>query len=230
MKFKKIAGFSLIEVMVAMGIMSLVAVGYMHLTQQRAKEERTQRINAGIEDFVENVQGLISTLGSCKASFKDARFDTTQSMEIAEIKNSLGIPIYMKNHLHPEGLFQLQSIKIEDIKSTIRDGDETVARLVMSIEKKGAIFGASQIKKGIDLFVSLNEDGSVKDCGPLALMGQLQKPQEISVGDGVTEELIEKAIKDNPELQLAKDMLKNMQENQKKLLRAQESLNELEHH
>jgi prepilin-type N-terminal cleavage/methylation domain-containing protein len=224
----KTAGFTLIEVMVAMGIMSLVAVGYMHITQQRAKEERTQRINKEIEVFTSNVRNLFSTHGSCKSTFENIRIVNKNSISIPEIKNGVGVSIYSDTHAHTGGLFELTGLNLEEIKSSIEQGNETMGTLNIGFQKKGSILGASLVKRGIEIYFYLNDDGSVQACSPLSMLNEAPKAPSIPSGVPVEvdEEMLEKAIKDNPELQYAKEMLKQMQENQNKLLKLQENLHD----
>jgi prepilin-type N-terminal cleavage/methylation domain-containing protein len=228
MSFKNESGFTLPEVLMAMAIMSVVALGYMHLTQQRAKDERTKRVNEEITIFLADVRGLLSTRDSCKSTFAQTRILNTNPISIPAIKNSVGVEIYSNSHFHREGLFEISALTLEDIKSSGAIGSETIATLNITFERKGAILATPQITRGMELFFQLDDNGSIIDCSLLAQMGQTKAPPSLSIGDGATEKLIQEATRDNPELQYAQELLRNMQENQKRLLEAQERLRELD--
>jgi len=231
MIYKKIPnGFTLPEVLIAMGIMSMVALGYMHLTQQRANDERTKRVNEEITIFLADVRGLLSTRNSCKSTFENTRIRSTKPISLSAIKNSVGFEIYSNSHNHREGLFQVSALTLEDFKSSSAIVGETIATLIITIERKGAILGTPQITRGMELFFQLDKDGSILDCNLLAQMGRNRESFGFSISDGTTEKILQEASRDDPNLKIAQELLKNMHENQKRLIEAKERLQEFDNY
>lgn len=164
LKLKNTEGFSLIEVMIAVGMLSVVALGMMQLSEMKAKQDRTSRINSEIDSFMLDLKGLLGSPGYCLKSVENQVFTNDTGLEFKAIKTPIGRVRYSVGETYLNGSFKLSALEFQNFMAETSDGRDGVATLKVSFEKQGKIYGARQVSRTVEMFILRDESKKIEDC------------------------------------------------------------------
>ncbi len=164
LKLQNSNGFTLIEVMIAVGMLSVVALGLMQLSEMKSKQDRTSRINSDIDTFMIDLKGLLGSPGYCFKSVENQVFSSERGLKFSAIKTPIGRIRYSVGGVYANGSFMLSDLEFQNFTPETADERDGVATLKVSFEKQGKIYGASQVSRTIEMFVLRDENKKVEDC------------------------------------------------------------------
>jgi|GEM_PF-4741253 len=167
---KRNQGFSLIEVIVVMGILSIAAYAFMHLSQMKAKERRTQRANEELKTYFDNIEGLLKRGPYCVASLQEIKIDVDllkPEYPFSAIKTPADFSKYELGETL-ESLIVLDKLLLAELIPANEERSHYLASIQVGFRKKGQVYGGKSIKKSVDLEIILNEEGKVTGCWPLS--------------------------------------------------------------
>ena len=237
LKLQKPNGFSLIEVMIAVGMLSVVALGLMQLSEMKAKQERTSRINSEIDTFMVDLKGLLGSPGYCLKSLENQTFSDQRGLKFDSIKTPIGRIRYSVGEVYANGSFMISGLEFENFMPETEDERDGVATLKVSFEKQGKIHGASQVSRTIEMFIVRDVNRKIEDCYTVGstVPTIASRKQHDGLGDVTQDDIkqfiqaqeaeapvpnkeeINKLVKENPNL-------KKMQEITNQILKANEEM------
>jgi hypothetical protein len=155
------AGFSLAEVMVAAGLVGVVSLGVMHLTNNIHRGQATAETKM---EEIEIRRIITSTLSDSLACL-----NTLNGIEIGSnfntIRNSANTPIFQVNNVYGNRALKLISMRTVDKNVTYADGTRGVDIVVQLAKMKQLAMGADNLRFSIDLRVTAeNETAPITAC------------------------------------------------------------------
>lgn len=161
-------GFSLIEVMIAFGLLSVVAMGYMQLTTHQAKQTRTQRIAEAQDELIANLRGFLGHESVCRASFQDIRITPNSSEPVTDIRTPAGAILLESGQTYHEGHIKLVAMNLAQFKLIDQASRSGYATLEISLEKQGAFYGSATLRKELVLAVERSPSNQITGCTTVA--------------------------------------------------------------
>jgi prepilin-type N-terminal cleavage/methylation domain-containing protein len=249
--FKNKNGFSLVEVMIAIGLLGAGAVFFMKFQQKQMKSQKTVMNTAAITEYMASIKGYMTKPGVCQNSFKDIQLHEEEELE--GIKRSDGKLKFKVGDRLTGSTFVLKEMRFGDIFIEEKAEGDTYARaeamLVLTFEKtkQGTSYGNKVMRKSFEIDVQVDDSDNIYDCAPLghlsipnsgtsgsnsalttnneldkAFNDSVQEAMKIS-GKEIDQEKINNAAKNNPAFKGALDSINQLKELNKKM---EEALNE----
>tara|TARA_R110002072_G_scaffold64203_4_gene159593 strand:+ start:37292 stop:38167 length:876 start_codon:yes stop_codon:yes gene_type:complete len=192
--FKEQDGFSLVQVMVAMGIAGLLMVALMRMQQQQAMTSRKATVDIEVNSFQSQMNGLIGRAGYCDKNFLEKSF-TGDSIEIDEFLKPNGEPKFVVGETYGDRKFKILSMSLKDFEFDETTGDEDggagLANLEIKLERLGKMFGGKFITKNFEVSLYLDQNKVIKGCGSTMTAGLLGGGSGGS-GSGMSEKAVTK--------------------------------------
>lgn len=170
---KNKSGFSLLEMIIAMGLAVGLLVFYMKMQSEQAKVALTTKVNQEVETFFTDFKAVISRPGFCSKSFENTNFSDNAILTILNIKNPRGDIRYLVGELYGNKYVKLTGINLKNFKADDHEGLEGIATLELTLERLGKIYGAKTLTKSMELSVSRDQSKKILACGPLGSLGSL---------------------------------------------------------
>ena len=154
--FKNNKGFSLVQVMVAAGMMGGIALGVMQLSKQM--QTTTVKGETSIEEnqLINHISTILLDANSCMETFKGLSFrDPVESIKRVK-SNGESIEVYRTGKIYGNRTLQIDRMTLSGKK-----GEEYLDLKIKRI--KAAYQGPKNVKKRIALKLVI-EEGKVKNC------------------------------------------------------------------
>lgn len=164
-------GFSLLEIVVAMGLAAGLLIFYLKMEAQQVKKQKTIQTNIELDSFYNDFKSTINRPGYCNKSFENTYLNDNSFISISNIKNPLGNIRYEVGKIYGNNQIKLVSIDLKKFKPDNKEGLEGLATLEIMIEKLGAIYGTKFLKKEIEISVSRDPNYKVINCGAIGSGG-----------------------------------------------------------
>ncbi|EQC47532.1 prepilin-type N-terminal cleavage/methylation domain-containing protein [Bacteriovorax sp. Seq25_V] len=163
-------GFSLAEIVIAMGLMGVAALGYMKFQQNQMKGQKTIQNRAFIDDFTYEFKGYLSRPGICNKSFEDTSM--TNGTTIDGIKRPDGVYKYKVGEKLPGSSYMISSLVLEDVYIDKTETQIEIYRgegsLKVTFEKLDkASYGGNTLTKNIELDFTVNRLDKMQECAPI---------------------------------------------------------------
>ncbi|MCP4912085.1 MAG: hypothetical protein GY909_03110 [Oligoflexia bacterium] len=172
-------GFSLVQVMVSMGIAGMLMLALMKMQQQQSMQQRKAEVDIEINNFQSTFNGLIGRAGYCDKNFLDKSF-SEETFEFEEFLKPNGSVKYKVGDKYGNGKFKIVSMMLKDFEfddEPPEDGEQIggsgLAILAVKLERLGKMFGTKTITKEFDVSLYLDENNVIKGCGSTAASGLL---------------------------------------------------------
>lgn len=221
---KQEQGFSLIEVIVVMGIASIAAYILMHTSQMKSKERRTERANQELETYFNNIKGLLTRSPYCVASLSSLKIKQGSLKDVypfSSIKTPTKFPKYEIGQTL-EGLVVLSKLSLSEVILADENMNNYLGRILVGFKKKGKVYGGKSLTKSIDIEFALNEEGEVIACeslsqeaGPDANLDDLPDIDDMMKMQGKgapSKKEIEEALENNPFIKQLHEQSQQIQE------------------
>ncbi len=161
-KMQNKMGFSITEVLVVTGLIGILALGFMKLSELNFRSTRTVAVNYELASFRDEIRQFLSIQDNCIASFIDSSSPTTQfpdsiikfSFQNLKEKN-VPIPKFQTNTLYRDGTLQIKDITVGPFTPKPLDPFTGTAKLIIKYKKQGSVFGGEEVTQNMDLFASL---------------------------------------------------------------------------
>jgi prepilin-type N-terminal cleavage/methylation domain-containing protein len=207
-------GFTLLEVMVAMGIMGVAAVGGMRLMNNQMKSAKTVETRFEYGTIVNEIREILGDRNSCRATFNGRNIDNTPEGTVTSIQHitNFGLPTQVTRAKYPSNTnpalattFGNGTVKILGYRLTTVDGDPTVGVLPVGTATEGSAMllirfavaaggggagnttGTSETVKKIKLNVQINAAArTITECSSTGAMADLEGRYVNVTGDTMT--------------------------------------------
>lgn len=231
-------GFSLVEIIVTMGLMGVAAMFMMKLRTSQSKSLKTTENQAFILSTFNEIRAYLQKPNVCKLSFGQNQIK--QGLELSAILRQDGTLKYKVSQKLSGGSYIISKIWLENVLSSPVDEEKTEFRgeAILNIKftkTNEESFGGSSIIKNVELDFLTDKDSKVIDCAPLGYLAvptasvpsssnsdatsainKAVAATNETTGKGLTQEQINKVVKDNKELSEMMQMIKNVEEANKR--------------
>ena len=154
-KYKKIIkkiflmdrGTSLIEIMIALGLLGTISVGVMRMVENMTKSQKTFETSLGITHLYQEIREVLAIEVACNETFKSTNFSS--DFTITEIKDSAGNIRFVSSTTYEQGVVVLKEMKISDIVfDTVATQKAGTYNLNLIFEKKSSLaLGSKEVTR-----------------------------------------------------------------------------------
>ena len=219
-------GISLVQVIVAAGIMSGMFLALMKMQTNTVKSQKQIKSNMEIDRFVASLNTYLSRTDICESSLGGVNVQEDPAL-VKAIKKANGNNRYEWNKNYGDNSFRITRMYVDDFQKDSPDTDTGIATFVVDIEKIGKVYGNQKVSRQIEIAAAINSNGVIQECQSLSAAGAGglspgKKMDGLSEGDiqrAVTGKNIEatkaakvqKLIKSNPMLKDLQNTMKSLQ-------------------
>jgi type II secretory pathway pseudopilin PulG len=171
MNLKNKSGFTLLEIIIAMGLATGLLIFLMKMQGESAKKAKTAKVNQEVETFFNDFKAIIDRPGFCSKSFENITLANNSLQAIDKIKNSLGDIRYAVGEVYGTNSVKLNAIELKDFKPDDAAGLEGTATLELTLERIGKIYGGNIVKRTMEVSVSRDSSHKILACGALGSTG-----------------------------------------------------------
>ena len=192
MKFLNKDGFSIVQVMIAAGMMGIVSLGMMKMMENQRKSTKSMKTSMEVDAFYSEAKAYFSKDGYCLKNFTGEVLKNGDKFEILELIKPNGNTLYKVGDIYGNRTFKISRI---DVIGFEKETDTTgIMKLQFELTKMGDSYGAKSYKRILKLDTSLDKDSKLINC---ATFGSLAS----GLGGGSLEgtvkvDNVEKALKD----------------------------------
>lgn len=161
-------GFSLLEMIVVLGLMGIASMGVLQITTNMTKSTKTSEIGLEINSVVNSITQNLLNSGACTNTFKDAGV-ISDGLEISDIKNRTGQTLFDKVAKYGNNRLKIAGLQVNAL--TMKAPDPGVNkkygeyRLQIKMEKLGTGYhGAKIVTKNIPLQGEFNLTNNLLKC------------------------------------------------------------------
>lgn len=159
-------GFSLVEIMIVIGILSGLGVIVMNLTKQTNKSSSKYQFDTEINLITNEINGILSDPNKCKGTF-----NPTGSSNITVPTNISGKYFISSDTQAPGGGYGNAGVHISQYAFTPSPSPSNDAVLSISFQNKNILKGASTaatVTKKVNLYIEQTPSGNVTLCRSLS--------------------------------------------------------------
>lgn len=164
--FKNKNGMTLLNVLVAIGLMAILSYLLMNLIGLMFGSTKRAQQKSDVVDITGTIRGILTAPAACTNSFATPPSinPSVNGAAVSQIKNATGVVIYQEN-----GIYENNSIKITtiDITNYVPDGAGIpmgIADLQIGFQLLGTGVGVSDLSRTIKLRLELNATNNIIKC------------------------------------------------------------------
>lgn len=173
----KISGFSLVELLMVIGLMGGLGLVMMELTKQTSKSSAKFQFDTDVMQTTNEIIGILSSPDSCLSTLnlKNAVADSTIDKIV---KKNLGPPITLSNQFYksshasaPSKGYGNAGVKIDSYALSATSAEvntDKYTTLLINFQNKNILGGAATIQKKIRVNVSVNGSNQITACNAVA--------------------------------------------------------------
>jgi prepilin-type N-terminal cleavage/methylation domain-containing protein len=167
-------GFSLVEVLVAAGLLSIISYGLMSIITNASKQQKSIVAKDAMRELTGEIRNLLSNPIACTKTFGTNPLTISTGLnpylEVNMIKDATGVGIYKNGFNYYNELLKLTNIKLEKLSIDAGSAPVTgVAQLDLTAEKLGDIQGSRTTHQVISLKVTfIGASSTIQDCVSMA--------------------------------------------------------------
>lgn len=158
-------GYSLIEVIISFGIISVVSVFSMKMVEINTKNNKLNRGSFEEAEFMNQMSSILLDANSCRINLVGKNADSTDFPNLVDQDGNVAVTL---NDL----IGQSESVQLTNIESSKITG-QSALRVNFLFERQGNVIGPGTYSRFITVFVELDGSNNVVDC--------------LDVGEGMTE-------------------------------------------
>ncbi len=166
MKIIRDKGFTLVEIVVAAGLISGLALVIMQMTRQQAVVQKRSEASFEISSISNTIVQNMLNNDACSNTLIVGEV-ISDGVELDQIVNRNGNPLFVKDSVYGNRQVKIKSLKLEDVVVSSGGGANQYGELnlVVELEKMNNIIkGNKVIKKKIPLMVELDASDSLVKC------------------------------------------------------------------
>ncbi len=235
MSYKNEEGFSLVQVVIAAGLMGVLSLFMLKMQENQRMNQNKIAMDGEISTFMNKLNGFLQRSDYCEKNLVGKSITSAEPFEIEKFVAPNGKVIFEKGALYGNRFFELESIRDSDFFYDSDDKKTGNLTLQVTLKKHKKSFGADLIAKKIDLMVYLNDEGTITACNSNSFAGGTPsmdiKTEDIkkvvtgtaSATDKEDEktaqkhEMIRDTIESNPALLELQKSIKNLQKSNESL-------------
>lgn len=187
-------GFSLIEIMVSLGILSISLAGLAQLLDLSSKVDSTSRARVEAEEFSKALSSLVQDDQFCTRNLSGKNFDVsnlgtkkdfTYNFKNINPDDSLGSIIFENN------ITLSSTLKVTDVKYLFdisKGGGKYFGKLLINYKTSRAVVGPSDMPREVSFYIKVDSSSNLVECGqgvlsPNKSMSKVYDGNGIELGD-----------------------------------------------
>lgn len=155
-------GFGLIEVLIAAGLMAVVALGVATMLSNANKAQKGIQAKDYQRDVMAEISSHLSDKAACLNSFGGSNPATPFTK--TTIKDALNNAKYTVGSNHGSNLLQYKEFKIKDWVADAGFATQGRANLSVTLTKLGDVIGVKDIQQSIGLRIKLDGSNNITEC------------------------------------------------------------------
>lgn len=112
-------GFTIVEVMIVIAIMSIVALGIATLMSNITTSTSTQKANFELNNLHEEIRSLLSTPSACQQTFVNTPLAVGMNVAFPAIKNPAGVNTYVVGNTYGDNAVRITRVAITAYRDTL---------------------------------------------------------------------------------------------------------------
>ncbi len=164
MKLKNEDGFSLVQMIITLGLMGVITMGVVTTIQNTSRSQNYFNKGIEVENYTQEVSNLVTNRTSCTETFKNSPpINIGDEVPIGSIKDESGSDIFVP----PQVLSDKTSAKVTVVGFSIHRKTDTEARLLIRMdrgEKRNSYVGARYYQTQIPLILQFDTANQVTSC------------------------------------------------------------------
>lgn len=174
-------GFSLVEVLVAAGMVGVIGLGVMSLTKQSSESAKSLEVNTEMVTVLNEMRAILSDPTNCKKTFdgKNAASSATPVDSLIYVNKS-GTDVNKfetitrnPNAKYGQGRIKILEYALDDSGAGVDVASEETTNLVVTFDRGKGISGNQTISKNIKLWVDVSAGGNIQDCRSISATANL---------------------------------------------------------
>ncbi len=174
-------GFSLVEVLVAAGMIGVIGLGVMSLTKQSTESAKTLEVNSEMVTVLNEIRAILSDPINCKKSLQGlGAASTANAVDSLIYVNKAGTDVNKfetisrnANARYGQGRIKITSYSLDDSGAGVDVASEETTNLVVSFDRGKGIAGNQNINKNIKIWVDVDAGGNIQDCRSISATANL---------------------------------------------------------
>ena len=163
-------GMGLVEVLMAIGLFSLIGAGTVSLITNSSKQQRGLVAKDAMREFGSDVRDLLANTEACKNTFNGLAFDATGTLTVTQIKDG-ATPSTVRYNAGDEyvRLLKFESLKVQAFIADNPAANPNLgkAKLFIHAEKVGDTLSAPKMHQVLALKVLKNAANQIIECSTL---------------------------------------------------------------
>jgi prepilin-type N-terminal cleavage/methylation domain-containing protein len=173
-------GFSLVEIIIAMGVASIGLLFMMKMQGEQAKNAATAKANSESEVIIGDLRGLLTRSGYCATSLNGLTLPDSGFAPIANIRSPAGRIAYAPGMKLAENSLLIKEIAVKNFEPETTNALSGIATFEITLEKLKSTYGAKTIKRSMNISVDRDASKKIVDCSSLLASGISVTPGEVS--------------------------------------------------
>jgi hypothetical protein len=235
------SGFSLVEVLIAIGISTAGLLFFMKIQAEQAKNTATAKANSESDVVVSDIRGLLTRSGYCATSLNGLTLLDAGKSAVLNIRSPAGRIAYATGTKIAENTLAIKEMIVKDFEPETIHGLTGIATFEITLEKLKKTYGAPLIKRSLTISVDRDAAKKIINCSSLANSGLSVTPGKISKqinGEiinkvineiGTTSESEKEAVDETKKIIDGNKQLKETMETLKSIKKMQEEMQEQMH-
>jgi len=164
-------GFSLIQIVIAAGLMGMLSLYMLKMQQNQMMNQNKILMDTEILQFMNKLNGFFDRSEYCEKNLMGKSVIDAEGFELLKFEAPNGRTLFEKGQLYGNRTFELESIQKSDFFFDTKDKRSGNLTLTITLKKHKKSFGSDHIKKKLDLMVYLDEDGVINSCSSNSFSG-----------------------------------------------------------
>ncbi len=171
MTIKNEDGFSLVQVVIAAGLMGVLSLFMLKMQENQRMNQNKIAMDGEITTFMTKLNGFLQRSDYCEKNLVGKSITSEEPFEIEKFVAPNGKVIFEKGQLYGNRFFELESIRDSDFFYDSDDKKTGNLTLLVTLKKHKKSFGAEHIAKKLDLMVYLDDQGTITACNSNSFAG-----------------------------------------------------------
>lgn len=185
-------GFSLVEVLIAIGIATAGLLFFMKIQAEQAKNAATAKANSESDVILGDLRGLLTRSGYCATSLNGLTLLDAEQVEVMNIRSPAGKIAYAPGMKFADNTLAIKEMIVKKFEPETTHGFSGIATFEITFEKLKKTYGAPTVKRSLTISVERDATNKIVDCSSLAASGLSVTPGEVS--KHINGEIVKKVI------------------------------------
>ncbi len=162
-KFLNIRGFSLVEVMVIGGILTIIGLGVMSLISNTTKSQRGLQAKDTMRDFAVEIRSTLSDKTACINTFTTKDLSTGEAT-VTVVKDASNNAKYSAGTTYMNGLINFKNLVMREFVADAANPNTGIAKLFVYADKNGDTSGVKTMHHALSAQIEMDASKNIIKC------------------------------------------------------------------